>query len=69
MTGTMSMKRAATLSVLFLAGRAQAQSDPNVDQFNYRQNEFSVTKDYGPEDWDNVRCTDFDICVSFNKSM
>jgi hypothetical protein len=58
------MKRAAALSVLLWIERARAQSNPNLDQFNYRGNEFDVTNDYGPQSWQNVRCTNLETCVS-----
>jgi hypothetical protein len=60
----MSMKWAAVLSVLSCIERAGAQSNANLDQFNYRGNEFDVTNDYGPQSWQNVRCTNLETCVS-----
>jgi hypothetical protein len=64
MTRTMSMKRAAAVFFLLWMDRAHAQSNPNLDQFNYRRNEFAVTNDYGPDSWENVRCTNLETCVS-----
>jgi hypothetical protein len=58
------MKRAAALFVLLWIEGARAQSNPNLDQFNYRRNEFTETNDYGPESWENVRCTNLETCVS-----
>jgi hypothetical protein len=63
------MKWAAALSVLLCIERARAQSPNNLDQFNYRGNEFEVTNDYGPESWGNVTCLDLDTCVSQSTSF
>ena len=37
----------------------------NSDAFNYRK---TSGDDYGPADWDRVRCGDLDDCVSYTMS-
>jgi hypothetical protein len=38
-----------------------AASSVNSDSFNFRE---TSGDDYGPEDWDRVRCDDLETCVS-----
>jgi len=54
-----------SLVVACVATTTRAQAPANLDQFNYRETDTSLNNDYGPEDWDQVRCLDLDECVGW----
>ena len=56
----------ATLSVIAISSYAVAN---DTDQFNYRSTDTTgANKDYGPEDWGKVTCSDVSTCVSTIRS-
>ena len=54
-----------TYSVRAIALLSVFSSRVGADDFNYR---FTTGDDYGPKDWDKVKCRDLDSCVSSNRS-
>ena len=63
---TMRMTRMQPLTALFLLFTTVVvhAQNANLDQFNYRETDLTVSRDYGPREWINVRCGNLDTCVS-----
>lgn len=53
----------AKLLVPFAVLLSVVHCDPNADRFNYDKSDF-LADDFGPKDWDLVRCDSADHCVS-----
>lgn len=58
------LRLSLVLLLLILNCKAEdaAQGNGNQDRFNYRE---TVGTDYGPEDWQKVRCTDLHECLGW----
>ena len=59
---TLTMPAAKALLIQFVLVSTALASSGNKDRFNYRETEGT---DYGPADWDSVRCSDLGECLGW----